>query len=147
MKLPEQSGKFADDPLRDRHPTSHERMAGRPWDASYQDGLAPWDIGYPQPAIARLVSEGGFSGTVLDAGCGTGENALLVASLSLSVLGIDVAETALASAREKARETWASRLSSLRLTHSTSNGWGVCLIRCWIADCFTPSMSTSSRHM
>jgi ubiquinone/menaquinone biosynthesis C-methylase UbiE len=39
---------------------------------------------------------------VLDAGCGTGENALQVASLGLSVLGVDVAETALAIARAKA---------------------------------------------
>jgi ubiquinone/menaquinone biosynthesis C-methylase UbiE len=39
---------------------------------------------------------------VLDAGCGTGDNALHVASLGLSVLGVDVAETALAIAREKA---------------------------------------------
>ena len=39
---------------------------------------------------------------VLDAGCGTGENALHVASLGLSVLGVDVAETALAIARQKA---------------------------------------------
>jgi ubiquinone/menaquinone biosynthesis C-methylase UbiE len=50
----------------------------------------------------RLASEGGFAGAVLDAGCGTGENALHVASLGLSVLGVDVAETALATARAKA---------------------------------------------
>jgi SAM-dependent methyltransferase len=49
-----------------------------------------------------LAAEGGFAGAVLDAGCGTGENALHVASLGLSVLGVDVAETALALAREKA---------------------------------------------
>jgi SAM-dependent methyltransferase len=104
MKLPERSGSLADDPFRGRHPTSHERMAGLPWDASYQDGRAPWDIGQPQPAIVRLASEGGFAGTVLDAGCGTGENALLAASLGLSVLGVDVAETALAIAREKVSE-------------------------------------------
>jgi len=79
-------------------------MTGRPWDASYQDGPAPWDIGRPQPAVQRLASAGGFAGTVLDAGCGTGEHAFLVASLGLSVLGIDVAETALAMAREKANE-------------------------------------------
>ncbi len=77
-------------------------MTGRPWDASYHDGPAPWDIGRPQPAIVRLASEGGFTGAVLDAGCGTGENALHVASLGLPVLGVDVAETALAMAREKA---------------------------------------------
>jgi SAM-dependent methyltransferase len=79
-------------------------MTGLPWDASYHDGLAPWDIGEPQPAIARLASEGGFVGDVLDAGCGSGENALLVASLGLSVLGVDVAETAIAMARAKAAD-------------------------------------------
>jgi 2-polyprenyl-3-methyl-5-hydroxy-6-metoxy-1,4-benzoquinol methylase len=100
--MSEQSGTIADDPFSGRHPTSHERQAGLPWDASYRDGPAPWDIGQPQPAIVRLASEGGFAGAVLDAGCGTGENALHVASLRLSVLGVDVAETALAIAREKA---------------------------------------------
>src|SRR5688572_20222374 len=86
----------------DRPPTSHERMTGRPWDASYQDGPAPWDIGGPQPAVVRLAAAGGFVGTVLDAGCGTGENTLHIASLGLAVLGVDVAETALAMARAAA---------------------------------------------
>jgi ubiquinone/menaquinone biosynthesis C-methylase UbiE len=36
--------------------------------------------------------------------CGTGENPLHVASLGLSVLGVDIAETALAIAREKATD-------------------------------------------
>jgi SAM-dependent methyltransferase len=79
-------------------------MTGLPWDASYRDGPAPWDVGHPQPAIARLAAAGGFAGAVLDAGCGTGENALHLASLGLSVLGVDVAETALAIARAKADE-------------------------------------------
>ena len=77
-------------------------MAGQPWDASYLDGPAPWDIGRPQPAIARIANEGAFAGPVLDAGCGTGENALQIAALGLPVLGVDVAETALSIAREKA---------------------------------------------
>jgi SAM-dependent methyltransferase len=85
-----------------RQPTSHERRAGESWDASYVGGPAPWDTGAPQPAIVRLAAEGAFSGAVLDAGCGTGENALHVASLELDVLGVDVAETALSIAREKA---------------------------------------------
>ena len=80
-------------------------MTGLPWDASYHDGSAPWGIGRPQPAIVRLASKkGGIAGPVLDAGCGTGENTLHVASLGLSVLGIDVAETALAMARKKAAD-------------------------------------------
>ncbi|ABG92053.1 conserved hypothetical protein [Rhodococcus jostii RHA1] len=99
--MSERSGPLAD-PFSGRQPTSHERMTGRPWDASYHEGPAPWDVGRPQPAVVRVASEGGFAGAVLDAGCGTGENALHVASLGLQVLGVDVAETALAIARDKA---------------------------------------------
>jgi SAM-dependent methyltransferase len=83
-------------------PTSHERREGRPWDASYLEGPAPWDVGRPQPAVVRLAGEGAFAGAVLEAGCGTGENALHVASLRLDVLGVDVAETAVTIARESA---------------------------------------------
>lgn len=94
----------ADDPFGGRHPTSHKRMTGLPWDASYRnDGLAPWDIGHPQPAIVRLASREAFTGVVLDAGCGTGEHALHAASLGLPVLGVD--ETALAIARGKAKDS------------------------------------------
>ena len=100
--MSERTGVRADDPYSGRQTTSHERRAGQPWEASYLDGPAPWDLGRPQPAILRLADEGAFAGAVLDAGCGTGENALHVASLGLHVLGVDVAETALSIAREKA---------------------------------------------
>jgi len=102
--MSERSETLADDPLSGRQPTSHERMSGQPWDASYHHGPAPWDIGQPQPAVVRLASAGAFTGAVLDAGCGTGENSLHVASLGLPVLGVDVAETALAMARQKAAD-------------------------------------------
>ncbi|MDQ1465657.1 MAG: hypothetical protein QOH10_72, partial [Actinomycetota bacterium] len=102
--MSERSETLADDPFGGRHPTSHERQTGLPWDASYHDGPAPWDVGGPQTAVVRVASEGGFVGAVLDAGCGTGENTLHVAGLGLSVLGVDVAETALAIARQKAGE-------------------------------------------
>jgi cyclopropane fatty-acyl-phospholipid synthase-like methyltransferase len=73
------------------------------WDASYTGGtLAPWDIGRPQPALVRLADEGRLTGRLLDAGCGTGENALLAASRGADVTGIDLAPTAIARAREKA---------------------------------------------
>jgi len=101
-KMAERSGPRAHDPFRGRQPTSHERQWGKPWDASYHNGPAPWDVGQPQPAVVRLAFEGKFAGPVLDAGCGSGENALHLASLGLTVLGIDVAETALALARQKA---------------------------------------------
>lgn len=105
--MPEQSTPLAHDPFGGRAPTSHERMTGLAWDVSYQDGSAPWDIGHPQPVYVQVAEDGGFTGTVLDAGCGTGEHALLVAGFGLpgvSVLGVDVAETALEIARAKAQE-------------------------------------------
>lgn len=91
------------DPHDERQPTSHEREAGVPWDASYRNGPAPWDIGEPQRPFVRLAAAGAFAGTVLDAGCGTGEHALHVAALGLPVLGVDVAETAVEMARQKAK--------------------------------------------
>jgi SAM-dependent methyltransferase len=102
--MSEQSGSPADDPFNCRRPTSHEQRSGEPWDASYHHGPAPWDRGEPQPAIVRLAAAGGFAGTVLDAGCGTGENALHLAALGLPVLGVDVAETAVSIARQKAAD-------------------------------------------
>ena len=74
------------------------------WDASYRRHVAPWDIGRPQPTFVRLADEGRLTGRLLDAGCGTGENALMAASRGADVTGIDVAPTAIARARAKASE-------------------------------------------
>ncbi len=77
-----------------------------------------------------MAAEGGFAGTVLDAGCGTGENALHVASLGWPVLGVDVAETALAIARAKAGqrgiEVEFARADALRLDR-LGRGFGTVL--------------------
>ena len=73
----------------------------RDFEAAYQ-GAPPWDIGAPQPEVVRLADEGAFRGAVLDVGCGTGENALMLAARGLSVTGLDGAPTAIARAREKA---------------------------------------------
>jgi SAM-dependent methyltransferase len=66
-------------------------------------GAPPWDIGRPQPAFVTLAQEGVVHGSVLDAGCGTGENALYFASLGHEVWGVDGAPAAIAKAREKAQ--------------------------------------------
>ena len=102
--MSERAKDHADDPFDGRNPTSHEQMTGKSWDASYQEGPAPWDIGKPQSAIVRVAAAGGFNGAVLDAGCGPGGNTLHIAALGLKVLGVDVAETALAIARTRAAE-------------------------------------------
>jgi SAM-dependent methyltransferase len=75
------------------------------WDASYaSDRPAPWDIGRPQPAFARLAERGLLSGGLLDAGCGTGEHALLAAAHGAEAVGVDISPRAIGRAREKAAE-------------------------------------------
>ena len=66
--------------------------------------LPPWDIGRPQGEIIRLAEKGQIRGAVLDAGCGTGENALFLANQGYEVTGIDAVEAAIRKAKEKSRE-------------------------------------------
>jgi len=73
------------------------------FDSAYK-GIPPWDIGRPQKEIIRLAADGEISETVLDAGCGTGENALYLASLGFEVWGVDAAPSAIKKAKEKAKE-------------------------------------------
>ena len=72
------------------------------FDAAYRYGRPPWDIGRPQPAIVELAEQGAIQGAVIDVGCGTGDNALYLASLGLDVTGVDAAPTAIERARGKA---------------------------------------------
>ena len=79
-------------------------MTGGSWDEAYRDNNAPWDIGRAQPAILRIAEWGGLVEPVLDSGCGSGEHALLAASMGLEVKGVDVAGEAIERARAKARQ-------------------------------------------
>jgi SAM-dependent methyltransferase len=64
----------------------------------------PWDIDRPQRAFQSLADAGALRGRVLDAGCGTGEHALMAAGLGLDATGVDLAANALRTARDKARQ-------------------------------------------
>lgn len=75
------------------------------WDAVYRDdGKPPWEIEAPQPAFVALAESGALRSPVLDVGCGTGENALMLAERGLEVLGVDLAPSAIERARAKAHE-------------------------------------------
>jgi ubiquinone/menaquinone biosynthesis C-methylase UbiE len=63
-------------------------------------GQAPWDIGRPQPALVDRADQ--IKGSVLDAGCGTGDNALFFANRGHRVTGIDFLAEPIARARQKA---------------------------------------------
>ncbi len=67
-------------------------------------GTPPWDVGHPQTEYIRLQENGEIKGLVLDIGCGTGENALLMAEKGHQVCGIDSSPRAIKKAQAKAKE-------------------------------------------
>jgi deoxyhypusine synthase len=85
-------------------PGSVLRHSVADFEAFYVNATPPWDIGRPQRAFLQLAEAGAIRGRVLDAGCGTGEHALLAASLGLEVTGIDAAAKAIEFAKVKAQE-------------------------------------------
>ena len=66
------------------------------------DGKAPWDIGKPQPPFIDAADQ--ITGSILDVGCGTGDNALFFAERGHKVTGIDFLEKPVAEARKKAND-------------------------------------------
>ena len=71
------------------------------FDSAYR-GTPAWDIGRPQKKFTELARRGEITGSVLDIGCGTGEQALFFAQEGYEVWGIDSAPLAIQKAREKA---------------------------------------------
>ena len=67
--------------------------------------MPTWDLGRPQGAVLRLLDAGWFGppdAAILDAGCGTGEHALLLAEHGHRVVGVDLAREAIRRAAAKA---------------------------------------------
>ena len=65
-------------------------------------GQAPWDIDRPQKTFLDVADR--VSGSVLDVGCGTGENALYFASRGCSVTGIDFLNEPISRAKRKSAQ-------------------------------------------
>jgi len=91
------------------------------WEDAYKT-TPPWDTGRPQPAFVELVEAGEISkGVVLDVGCGTGENALYLATSGFSVVGVDLSRRAIVAAKAKASER--NLKADFRLTNALSLGF------------------------
>ena len=65
-------------------------------------GQPRWEIGRPQKALLAVADR--ITGAVLDAGCGTGENALFFAGRGQTVTGIDFLAEPITIAKRKAAE-------------------------------------------
>jgi cyclopropane fatty-acyl-phospholipid synthase-like methyltransferase len=69
--------------------------------AAYE-GKPSWDLGRPQKPFIEIADQ--IIGSVLDAGCGTGDNALFFARRGQPVVGIDFVEFPIIEAKRKAEE-------------------------------------------
>lgn len=71
----------------------------------YSKGGVPWDLqGRPQPPVRSAAQEGSFGpvGTsILDCGCGAGDNANWLAARGYDVVGFDFCSSAIATAVER----------------------------------------------
>ena len=69
--------------------------------AAYE-GEPPWDLGRPQSPFVKAADQ--ITGSVLDVGCGTGDNALFFAQRGQPVMGIDFVDFPINEAKRKAEE-------------------------------------------
>lgn len=75
------------------------------WDHQYRAGRPIWDSDRPATELKRVVAEARIAPcTVLELGCGTGANAVWLARQGFTVTAIDLSETAIAQAEERAAQ-------------------------------------------
>jgi SAM-dependent methyltransferase len=72
------------------------------FEEAYTRSAAPWDIDRAQPSLRAVADR--ITGSVLDAGCGTGENALFFTARGNQVTGFDFLEKPVAQATQKSAE-------------------------------------------
>jgi len=76
------------------------------WDLPYQTGTETvWDTGHPSTELKRMVETGQIKPCrTVEIGCGTGSDAIYLASQGFDVTAIDIAPTALSIAARKAEQ-------------------------------------------
>ncbi|XP_066364532.1 probable thiol methyltransferase 2 isoform X1 [Miscanthus floridulus] len=80
------------------------------WRRCWEEGVTPWDLGQPTPAVVDLVNSGTLPGgdhdgratTVLVPGCGAGHDVVALSGAGRFVVGLDISEAAIHKARQRA---------------------------------------------
>ncbi len=73
------------------------------WQKRYEQDDTPWDKGAPAPALVTFLRENQIAGRVLVPGCGRGHDVRALGTQpNISVVGLDISETAVAQAKELA---------------------------------------------
>jgi SAM-dependent methyltransferase len=68
------------------------------WERRYQNGDTPWDKGLPAPPLTDFLKHHPIEGEVLVPGCGTGHDVRAIAQHGASVIGLDLAASAIKQA-------------------------------------------------
>ncbi|MBK1834963.1 methyltransferase domain-containing protein [Roseibacillus ishigakijimensis] len=75
------------------------------WNERYEDGDTPWEKGSPAPPLKEIAARASRvvwgAGPVLVPGCGFGHDARWIAAQGKEVVGIDLAEQAIAGAKAR----------------------------------------------
>ncbi len=86
-------------------PSRPKYVTAADWDAVYREGTPPWDTGMPHAELARVLDEYRLQPrTVLEIGCGTGADAILLASRRFEVTAVDCSPIAVERARLRAEQ-------------------------------------------
>jgi SAM-dependent methyltransferase len=95
------------------------------WDLVYRQEQPPiWNIGEVQPALAAVIDQdGAVRSDVLDAGCGYAELSLALAARGHTVVGIDVAPTAVAVATAAAEQHGLSNATFVQADITSFTGY------------------------
>lgn len=88
-------------------PTDRKKRIKNPqearWEARYKSGSTPWEINKPDSNLIRTVTQRPVPPCkALDLGCGTGDNVIWLAQHGFEVTGVDISNTAVKEAAEKA---------------------------------------------
>jgi len=82
-----------------------EFVTAADWDAAYREGTPPWDAGKPHAELLRVLDEYNLHPqTVLEVGCGTGADAILLARRRFEVTAVDCSPIAVERARLRAEQ-------------------------------------------
>jgi methyl halide transferase len=87
-------------------PSKPKRITAADWDTAYREGTPPWDAGRPHAELVNVLDEYRLRPeTVLEIGCGSGADAVVLAKRRYEVTAVDCSPIAIERARLRAEQS------------------------------------------